>query len=306
MADGSRHALRMIPEANYGVTPAAPVWVPIRHTGTTLGLTKESLQSAEIRDDRQITDFRHGAKQVGGDIDVELSYGSFDPILEALLCGTWNGDILKAGVTRRSFTIERYFADILAANKPFHRFTGVEFNSMQLAIAANAIITGKFGVVGKTQVLDTAIIVGSSVAEPSTTEPLDSFTGALKEGGAAVAVVTEIQLNLDNGLDPRFVVGSKETILPSIGRCNVTGQITAYFEDSALVSKFIDEEETSLEFDLPDAAGNNLNFMLPRLKYSGGQPDVAGEGPIMLTMPFQAMRDAAAGSNIVITRTPAA
>ena len=61
MANGSRHSMRYVAEATYGTTPATPAFKPIRHTSTTLGLSKESLQSEEIRDDRQIADFRHGA-----------------------------------------------------------------------------------------------------------------------------------------------------------------------------------------------------------------------------------------------------
>ena len=312
MADGSRHSMRFILESTYGVTPATPAFDIVRHTGTTLGLSKEALQSEEIRDDRQIADFRHGARQVGGDISIELSYGSFDKILEALLGGTWATDTpalgtdqLKAGTTRRSFTVERYFGDILTADKPFHRFTGVEFNTLQLQINANAMITGTIGVVGKDMVTDTVIVTGATYNPATTTSPLDSFTGTLNENGTPIAVITEIQLNLDNGLDPRFVVGSKTTLRPSIGRSNVSGQITAYFENSLLLEKFINETESDIEFNLPDGAGNNLKVILPRIKYNGGQPDVQGEGPITLSMPFQALLDSTTNTNIIIERTPA-
>ncbi|QNN97185.1 hypothetical protein P9A51_gp30 [Xanthomonas phage Xp12] len=313
MANGSRHSMRYVAETVYGQTPATPAFKPIRHTGTTLGLSKESLQSEEIRDDRQIADFRHGARQVGGDINFELSFGSFDDLLEAVTLGTWvadgapggDGDRLKAGTVRRSFTVERFFGDIATADKPYHRFTGVELNTLALAISANAMITGTFGTVGSDMSTAQAIIAGATYAAPTTTSPLDSFTGTLNENGTPIAVITEIQLNLENGLEARFVVGSKKSILPSIGRSNVSGTITAYFENSLLLDKFINETESSIVFELPDGAGNKYVFTLPRIKYNGGQPDVEGEGPITLSMPFQALLDSVTQSNIIIDKVPA-
>lgn len=312
MANGSRHSMRIAPETTYGVVPAAPQYKTLRITGTTLGLSKESLQSEEIRDDRQIADFRHGSNTVGGDISVELSYGSFDQILEAVLLGTWDEDSpvagtdrLMAGVLRRSFLVERFFGDIAPADKPYHRFGGVEFNSMELTINANAMITGKFTVVGQSMLTANAIVAGSVYSPATTTRPLDSFTGSLKEAGTLIAVITEISLTLENGIEPRYVVGSKQSILPSIGRSNCSGSITAYFENSLLLDKFINEVETQIEFELPDGAGNLLKITLPRIKYNGGQPDVAGEGPVTLNLPFQALRDVTTGSNIIIDRTPA-
>jgi len=312
MANGSRHSMRYVEETVYGTTPATPVFKPIRHTGTTLGLSKEALQSEEIRDDRQIADFRHGAYQVGGDMSVELSYGSFDDLLEAVLLGTWETgvpavgtDRLKAGTTRRSFTVERYFGDILSADKPYHRFTGVEFNSLSLSIAANAMVTATLGVLGNNMATGTAILAGATYDLPLTTSPLDSFTGTLQENGTPIAVITEIQLSLENGLEARYVVGSKSSISPSIGRSNCSGTITAFFENSLLLDKFINETESSIVFTLPDGAGNEYTITLPRIKYNGGQPDVAGEGPITLSMPFQALLDDVTGTNIIIDRTPA-
>ena len=312
MADGSRHSMAFVAEATFGTTPATPVFTPIRHTGTTLALSKNTLQSEEIRNDRQIADFRHGSYQVGGDINFELSYGSFDELLSAVLCGAWTTDTpvvgtdqLKAGTTRKSYTIERYFSDVLSADKPYHRFTGCEFSRMQLQIAADAMITGSLSVVGAGMATGTAIIAGATYPAASTTSPLDSFTGSLNEDGTAIAVITEIQLTIENGHAARYVVGSKQSIRPSIGRSNVSGQITAFFENSTLLDKFINETESDINFTLPDAAGNSYKFILPRVKYNGGQPDVQGEGPITLSMPFQALLDSTTGTNILIERTAA-
>lgn len=312
MANGSRHSMFQVLEAAYGVTPATPAWKPIRHSTTNIGLTKNTLQSEELRSDRQIADFRHGTRQVGGEIAVELSYGSFDGALEALLCGTWtesgaagsDGDVLKAGTTRRSFSVLRNFEDLPADQKPFHLYTGVEYNTLKLSVSTEAIVKATFGVVGKGLSLSNAAPAGSTYVPTTTTAGMDSFTGVLTEGGGQIAIVTEIELTLENGIEPRFVIGSRETIRPSIGRSVATGQITAYFEGSALLEKFINESSSSLEFELGDGS-NTYTFTIPKLKYTGGQPDVQGEGPILLTMPFQAVLSAADATQLKITRNAA-
>lgn len=389
MANGSRHSLFAVKELTYGQTPNNPALDLVRITGTTLGLSKDSLQSEEIRSDRQIADFRLGANQVGGDINFELSYGSFDQFLQAvLLSADWaapattgtttisatatgfsrasgsfltdgfavgqtvtssgfvgsgfngksiitavsaltmdttplsgthgveagDGDELiiasqavKAAATRSSFSFIRYFADIAPADNPYYIYRGVELNSIQLSISANSMITGTFSVIGQSQETAQDLTgLGTPTYNPaSTTSPLDSFTGTLEEGGSTVAVVTEISMTLQNGIEPRFVVGSKNSIYPSVGRSNLTGQVTAYFEDSTLVNKFLNETESSLVFSLPDGAGNIQRYRVPRIKYTGGQPDVSGEGPITLSMPFQALLDSSESTNMIIERTPA-
>lgn len=393
MSDSSRHNISAVLETDYGVTPASPVMSRIRHTGTNIGLSKNTFISEELRADRQISDFRHGARQIGGDIVTELSYASFDAFLEAVLCGTWavgatktaatisaaasdssvndsgngfvtagfkvadiitisgftgtpannkrakiasvaagkliltdllgvalvlvddaagesvtivtTGNRLKAGVVRRSFSVLREFSDIAGADLPFLLYNGVEFSKLALNVTVDAIIKATFSVVGRNQEDPTETAPGSTTYVAQNTNPsMDSFGGALLEGGVTNAVITEIQLTLDNGITPRFVVGSDKTIVPSIGRSNLSGQITAYFENSELVQKFISGTESSIQFTLADGLGNDFIFTLPRVKYNGGQPDTQGQGPITLTMPFQALLDSATGSQVVIDRIP--
>ena len=85
----------------------------------------------------------------------------------------------------------------------------------------------------------------------------------------------------------------------------MTANITTYFEDSTLLEKFINETESSEYFTLEDFDGNQYVFILPRIKYNGGQPDTQGQGPITVSLPIQALRDADAASQIVILRNDA-
>lgn len=311
MADGSRHSLFAIAESVYGTTPATPAWDTMRITSCSLGLSRDSLQSEENRSDRQIAVFRGGANQVQGDIGFELSYGTLDSLLEAALFGAWDSDTpalgtdqLKVGVTRKSFSFLRHFAD-LAAGKPYLLFTGCEVSSLSLSIAANAMVTGTLSVLGQAMTVSATAPASSTYIDPTETDPVDSFTGALLEGGVSIAVITEVQLTLENGLESRYVVGSRDSIRPSVGRSNVNGTITAYFENTTLLEKFLDETESSIQLDLPDADGNNLRIVIPRIKYTGAPPDVSGEGPITLALPFQALLDETEETNLIIERTAA-
>jgi hypothetical protein len=70
-----------------------------------------------------------------------------------------------------------------------------------------------------------------------------------------------------------------------------------------MYNKFLNETESALSVTLDGPAGD-LTILLPRIKYSGGEVPVTGEGPVVLDMPFQALRDATAATNIQITRVP--
>jgi len=308
-ATGARHSMAYIAESTYGSTPATPTFDDVRHTSCSIGASKTALESAEIRSDRQIAHFRHGNKSIAGDIGFELSYGTFDDFLEALLGGTWASDTpsvgidqLQAGTTRRSFTVERQFANI--ATPEYHRYTGLELNSFSLNIAPDAMITGSFGCIAQDTAIATSAIAGSSYNAATTTEPFDSFSGSINEGGSAIAVVTSLEMSLENGLNPLFVVGSDVTEEPSIGKSRVTGTLTAFFQSKTLLEKFLNETASSLQVILQDPAGNTYDFTFPNIKYTGGQPDVDGEGEVTIALPFTALYDSTEGSQLTVERNP--
>jgi len=301
IATGSRHNLSYVVEATFGTTPSSPGFTPIRHTGTTLGLSKDAVESEELREDRQVAHFRHGNKSVTGDINFELSYGGLDALLEATLCGAWATNVLKAGTTRRSYTVERHHQDI----GKYLRSTGCQFNTMSLSVAPNSMVTGSFGIIGSGFTTSGAALGSATYSAESTTAPFDSFSGSIKEGGSAIAIITALELNIDNGMEALYVVGSADTLLPSIGKSSVTGSVTAYFENTTLLDKFVAETTSSIEFTLTDAAGNDYIVLLPKVKYNSGNPEVSGPGAITVTLDFVALYNSTDASQIKITRVPA-
>jgi hypothetical protein len=75
-------------EPNTATDPGASSAVVLRRVGSTLDLTKATYESAEIRADRQVQDFRHGMRSVTGALSGEISPGTWFPFLEAACRGS--------------------------------------------------------------------------------------------------------------------------------------------------------------------------------------------------------------------------
>jgi hypothetical protein len=68
-----------------------------RRTGGGFELRKDAYDSAEIKDNRQTSDSRHGVRRSMGDVDGELSVQSYDAFWEALMGGTWDTGLTLTG-----------------------------------------------------------------------------------------------------------------------------------------------------------------------------------------------------------------
>lgn len=300
LAVGSRHSLAYIAEVTPGTTPATPAFKALRHNSTTLALTKQGFKSAEIRADRQIANFRHGTFQVGGDVVGEISSGSYDDLFAAAMGqATWTSNVLTIGTTQTSFTIERHFADI----GQYIRHAGCQVNGFSFSAKPNGMIDITFPIVGLSESTASTIITGATYGGVPTSAPMDCFSGVIKDGGTTIATVTQVDLKLDNKLAAQFAVGNQASVGITEGMADITGQIIAYFTDLSLLDKFINETTSSLEFSLTDGT-NSLDFLVPKLKYNGSNPDVKNDGPVLLTLPFQSILDPVSGTTLQITRGP--
>jgi len=289
-AAGSQRSLRYIMETTFGTTPSTPTLDTIRNTGGSgVGLDRSQLQSSEFRSDRNVANLRLGNKTPSLEIPFELSYESFDDLIASALFSAWDGgtpDTVKNGTTQKSMTIEEAFEDISV----FQVARGMIVNSMSLSIQPDQIITGSFGFAGKAVDAPADTTIASSVNSPNTNPPFDSYTGSISEGGATIAIVSGLSLSLDNGLDPKYVLFADEANHIGAGRCNVTGELSAYFSDKTLLDKFINETESSLNVELTDPNGNTYAITLPRIKFTGESKSIS-ENDIVQTLPIQALYD---------------
>ncbi|MDC1268155.1 phage tail tube protein [Gammaproteobacteria bacterium] len=393
MSDSIAHDLYAVLESTRGTTPtASPAFAKIRNTTCGLAVAKDSFKSEEANSDRGVRDVRHGAINPSGPINFELSYGSFDTYLEAVLGGTWtskatitgttlaavaadntitdsgngfvtagfevgdrvtvsgftgdvannatmiltavaagtltfggtDGDViaddaagesvtittdadeLKIGTTRRYFTILRHQTD--QSVKPYHLFTGCEFDSFNLTVPTQGMVTGDFNVMGHNGLpyANLNSLTTPTLGVAGTTSPFDSFTGTITEGGSGLALATEISLAFTNSLATRNIIGSNLSIAPSIGQADITANLTAYFDDTTLMEKFLNETSSALIFTLVDPSSNQYTFNLPSIKYTGAPYETSAQGTIPQALPVQALYDTTQASALVITRLPVA
>ena len=212
--------------------------------------------------------------------------------------------LIKAGDTRKSFSILREFSDFDGGEKPFLLYSGCEVSTWNIAAAANGLAKSTFTMFGRDMVgPSTTAPANSSVAPAYDTEPFDTFSGALEIDGVEECIVTDYSMTINNGHAPRYAVGCATSQDPSVTQAVVEGSITAYFENAVLYEKFVNEESLALKLTLQDSAGNKMLIDLPNLKVgSGTQPDVSGDGPITITVNFTAHKDETLGSHVSVQR----
>ena len=298
-AQGSRSSLSSIVESTFGTTPAGN-FTNLPFTTHSLNLTKDRVAGNDIQSDRMPRVDRHGNRQVAGDIVADLRDGDYDSLLESAMLNTWSTNVLKVGTTPKYFSIEDYAADIDQARL----FTGMTVNSLAVSLAPNQMVTGTFGLVGKDMTIGATEKTQDAASGAA---PFDAYSGDLKiadTGGvlAASAIVTGLDFTLTNSFAPTFVIGDDAAPSLEVGRAEVEGTLTAYFEDAALINRFLNETETALEVSVGDGT-NDMTFLFPRIKVNSADVGVDGPTSRIVNISFVALRDTTEETNLKITRS---
>tara|TARA_R110002073_G_scaffold2339_2_gene15899 strand:- start:5155 stop:6066 length:912 start_codon:yes stop_codon:yes gene_type:complete len=298
-SQGSRSSLSFITEATFGTTPAGD-FANLPFSTHSLNLTKDVLAGTDIEADRMPRVNRQGNRQIGGDIVVDLRDGDYDVLLESAMLNTWATNVLKVGTTPKFISVEDYAADIDQARL----FTGLSVSTMGISLAPNQMVTTTFGMVGKDMTMS-ATQKTQTVA--SGAAPFDAYSGDISignvGGAAAVAIVTALDFTLNNSYAPTFVIGDDSAPSLEYGRAEVEGTMTAYFEDAALINRFLNETETEIEVSVNDPTGANAyTFSFPRVKINSADVGVDGPTSRMISMSFVALYDTTEATNLKITR----
>jgi hypothetical protein len=107
-------------ETTWGTIAGASGGQRLRRVTSDIDLKKDTYQSNEIRDDYQVSDFRHGMRKVEGSIQGELSAKTYGAFFESLLRRDFTTvtsltglSLTIAGTAPGPYTIERAAGDYL-------------------------------------------------------------------------------------------------------------------------------------------------------------------------------------------------
>lgn len=89
IAIGVAKQVRYKKEVTWATAPGTGSAQVLRRVESNLNLTKNTYESAEIRSDYQVADFRHGTRKVDGSVRGELSLTTFGDFIAAALRKAW-------------------------------------------------------------------------------------------------------------------------------------------------------------------------------------------------------------------------
>lgn len=202
----------------------------------------------------------------------------------------------QTGHTDNSFSIEHHYADLDQSEV----FSGCKPTKINIGLPPTGLATIDMDMMGQN------VTTYSSGSAPYFTSPtaatatglMQSVNGVLRMGGAAVANITGLTLDIASNYSGDAVVGANTVPFLFAGRILVTGQLTAYFDSVTLRDAFLNE--TEIDMIAVFSATNDddaafLSFVCPRIKL-GGSSKNDGEGGLVQTLPFQALLDGTGGS----------
>jgi hypothetical protein len=381
-ASSSLAELSYIEEATWGDIPAA-TFKELRWTGESLAQSTTTEVSNEIRPDRQVPDVIRTDVEAAGDINVEMSYGAFDDLLEGAFMGVWSADLgisatdlsaeagdnsfnssgtslagiqegqwfrvsgfasaqnngyfqassvaankvvvtggtlsteaagptvvmsgsnLRNGTAAKSFTIQKHFSDV----GEYVAFTGMRVASLNLTVDTGSLITGAFSFQGKVASASGSS-AGSGSPSAAPTNPvlnaIDNIEGLVVGDGSQAFSISSHNFTLDNTLRAQKAQGTLGSVGIGLGTLNVTGALTAYFENRSLYEQYLGFSTSSFAYRVIDAAGNAYIVTFPALKFTDGNPVAGGrDQDILAEMSWTAFRHPTLGFTAQIDRFPA-
>lgn len=209
------------------------------------------------------------------------------------------GKMVRNGVVKHSYSLEKYFTDIGV----YQVFKGQHLGKWDLSATAKQIVTTSFEFMGMgVENADTAFTTSTTPAVGGDIVSASSDMGCvLLDGVVSDTPIKEVSFTLDNALRSLDAVCSKYAVAINQGQQKVTGKFSAYFKNKTLLDKFIDHDDLALSFGFVDPQGNAMRITFPRIKLATNSPSAAGiDQDIMQDIDFTAIMDSTTGSQIQV------
>ena len=206
------------------------------------------------------------------------------------------------------FAVERRFED----HNPVTRelFLGMALNNFSINLSPQAIAVGSLTWFGfNSTVSDDSPNYADLYAALPADVPAPQFDvyntssdiGRLGRGvdpidAAGENFVLEATIEINNNLRRQPAVGVFGASGIGLGEFSVTGTLSTYFDNDEILQVILANDETSLDLITQGGDGRSMVFDLPRIKFSGGAPDVPGKNQdVTIPGTYQAILDADLG-----------
>lgn len=253
VANGIKRTIAFKKESTWGTAAGASGGKILRRTGTAINLRKATYASAEIRQDQQIIDFRHGVRTVGGSLSDEWSGGTFQAIFEALFRAAASTAATTGALT-----------NVTAAAGPPGTFTR----------ATGSFITDGFKVGDVIRWSGWA--TGGSTANNARNYRITTLTALIMTVGTAATGAVgqpEAVIAQASGDSVTATLTGKKIAIPSTGHTDDSFTIEDYFSDITVSKVFTGVKFGSCAMGLPATGMATLSFdtMGKDMSVSGSQ-----------------------------------
>lgn len=275
MSSGAKQISHIIAEATPGVTPTVGTWDTLRLTGNTLTPTPTTAVSDEITDTRISQGSIVTSVDIAGELAGELSFKTFDKLLEAAFYGNWTNNVLTIGDARHTFSVAKGYIDVGV----YSVFRGAHVSTFALDIPSDGKVTATFGL-ACLDYADSETAIVTSPAPPTDTPFVSSLNvgtvladGATLAGSACISAMT---INLDNSLQAQRCIGNT-AMGPGAQiatEAAITGTIVLAWSKRAwqLWKNSFTRKTIAIEFPITDSLGNKYIFNFPAIEVDGELP----------------------------------
>ena len=286
-AMGSKGRLAIDFETVYGTTPGSPAGKTMPIHKSSISGKQNLVSSATIIGRRDPVQPSLGNIDVSGNVVVPLTVRDIGFWLKAAFGApvtSGSGPYVhtyKIGNTQPSMVLEQGFTDV----GQYFLYNGCKVSKMSFSFGGDGELTVSIDVMGAKETLATTSF--DATMDTVVYAPFGNFQAAITEGGSAIAICTEVTIDIDFGLDgATYCIGGAGTRSAlAEGNVTVTGKVKAMFQDAVLLAKAIAGTESALKITLTNGA-HILEITVPELMYGRQAPAIDGPKGVYVDLPF--------------------
>lgn len=237
----------------------------------------------------------------------------------------WFGDRAVNGtesIESHYYAIERTFGDLSPVGREL--FLGGALNQLSVQLQPQSIATATasfFGLdsqvstgensgTGQGILYNSGLVLNRLSSAANDVYNTSSNVGRIGRGvdpvaQAGINFVLGATIDINNNLRRQLAVGVLGAAGIGVGEFGVSGSLDTYFDSFDLLTAVINNDDTSLDVTLRGSDGRAIDFDMPRIKFSGGAPNVPGKNQdTVINLTYEAIRDVTLGYTMAITRFP--